>query len=483
MRRLRGTALLFCALPWATACGGDASAGPDAGQPDGSFTDAGQPDGSFADATPDAGEPPTTLCSGSATRYVLEGATGAGTGLTWADAYPDLPASLIRGTTYCVGDGSYAAHTFADAVSGTTPIVIRKATVADHGTAVGWSDGFGDGTASFPSLAFDTSFYTLDGATGGGPGSWTSKHGFTFTSAAGTNVSYVSLFDGMTNFIGRHISCVQTGNTEAFTVGATCFYDAGSLSNSTFEYDHFDNLGALPWLLRTGSGNVFQYNWSGNICGMSVADVNQHCEAIVIHGMSDVHFRWNYLGECPSSGGFVFNAGASDSVRIYGNVFRNGFPIQCNTGTCTNWRVFNNTFATKITGGFLGGDGTKSGALVYDNLTYDASSQQNLAATTHDYNYYSAVATQCTMSPGAHENVCVGCAAGCDSVTATADPFVDETGTTPEALLLAAPIAGQAGTDVCALDACTGEKKYDVDAFGVTRGADKTWDRGAFELP
>ena len=474
------TALLLCALPWATACGSDTpAAGADAGQPDASTPS----DGALTDAAQDSGGPPTTLCSGGTTRYVLAGATGAGTGLTWTDAYPDLPASLTRGTTYCVGDGSYATHTFADAVSGTTPIVIRKATLADHGTGTGWSDAFGDGTASFPSLAFDTSFYTLDGATGGGPGSWTTKHGFTFTSAAGTNISYVSLFDGMTNFIGRHISCTQTGNTEAFPVGATCFYDAGSLSNSTFEYDHFDNLGALPWLLRTGSGNVFQYNWSGNICGQSVADINQHCEAIVVHGMSDVQFRWNYLSECPSSGGFVFNAGTSDSVRIYGNVFRNGFPIQCNTGTCTNWRVFNNTFATKITGGFIGGDGTRSGILVHDNLTYDASSQQNLGATTHDYNYYSAVTTQCTMNPGAHENICVGCAAGCDSVTATADPFVNEAGTTPEALELAAPIAGQAGTDVCALDACTGEKKYDLDAFGVKRGADGTWDRGAYERP
>ena len=232
--RLLGAALFLC-----TACGSDATAGPDAGQPDASTP----ADGAITDATQESGGPPTTLCSGSSARYVLAGATGAGTGLTWADAYADLPASLTRGTTYCVGDGSYAAHTFADAVSGNTAIVIRKATVADHGGDTGWSDAFGDGTASFPSLAFNASFYTLDGATGGGPGSWTTKHGFTFTSAAGTNISYVSLFDGMTNFIGRHISCVQAGNTEAFPVGAVCFYDAGSLSNSTFEYNHFDNLG------------------------------------------------------------------------------------------------------------------------------------------------------------------------------------------------------------------------------------------------
>ncbi|MBI1936260.1 VCBS repeat-containing protein [Candidatus Woesearchaeota archaeon] len=420
------------------------------------------------------GAPPT------ATYYIRSGATGLTCADWGANACNALPATLQRGAIYYIADGSYGSYTFDDPVSGTQTITIKKATVAEHGTSTGWSDSYGDGTAAWGAVTFSTSYWVFDGATGGGHGSWTSGHGFTFSSPAGTNVAYVSLPDGVSNIIVRHSSFTQTGNTEATTIGAHAFYAPGTLSNSLFEYNYFENLGGLPFLFRNGAGNVIQYNWLGNICGQSVADVNQHCEALVLWDMDDVHFRWNYIGESPSSGGFVKNANpTSDSIRIYGNVFRNGFPINCNTGPCTNWRIFNNAFVTGITGP-LGGDGARSGFLVYNNIIRNA----NVASLggTHDYNWYSAVTgTSCSMQSSAHENVNKLYPGNCDTVTETLNPFVNINGATPESLKLANPLSGNPGTDVCALDSCTGNKFYNLDAFGNIRGADGVWDRGAYE--
>jgi hypothetical protein len=55
----------------------------------------------------------------AANQYIKDGATGtyATTGCdTWEDARAcdDLPASLIRGTTYYIADGTYGRHTFQD---------------------------------------------------------------------------------------------------------------------------------------------------------------------------------------------------------------------------------------------------------------------------------------------------------------------------------------------------------------------------------
>src|SRR4030043_1400540 len=79
--------------------------------------------------------------------YVRAGATGANNGSDWNNAFTTLPATLVRGTTYYIADGNYASYTFDDAVSGTTLITVKKATVADHGTETGGVSTYGDGQA------------------------------------------------------------------------------------------------------------------------------------------------------------------------------------------------------------------------------------------------------------------------------------------------------------------------------------------------
>ena len=43
----------------------------------------------------------------AANHYVRAGATGSADGTDWTNAFTDLPATLTRGDTYFVADGTY----------------------------------------------------------------------------------------------------------------------------------------------------------------------------------------------------------------------------------------------------------------------------------------------------------------------------------------------------------------------------------------
>src|SRR5437762_6226040 len=100
----------------------------------------------------------------AASHYVRAGATGAGNGNSWTDAWSALPGTLTRGDTYYIAGGSYNGATFNTPASGTTYITVKKATVADHGTATGWQDSYGTAQAAFSGeFVFLTDYWILDG--------------------------------------------------------------------------------------------------------------------------------------------------------------------------------------------------------------------------------------------------------------------------------------------------------------------------------
>lgn len=114
--------------------------------------------------------------------YVWCGATGAGTGADFNNAYRDLPASLLRGDTYYIAGStacSYGYHAFKDPVNGTSVISIIKATAANSGLVAGWQPGFGSNPAMWltpaktpaNNLSFwyiTSGYYTFDGQYGTG---------------------------------------------------------------------------------------------------------------------------------------------------------------------------------------------------------------------------------------------------------------------------------------------------------------------------
>ena len=111
----------------------------------------------------------------AATHYVRAGANGNGSGSDWANAYSSVPGSLVRGDTYYVAGGSYGSLTLKD--SGTSMITLLHPTASNHGTDTGWNTAYA-GEAIWTDIELSASDYTIDGVTGGGPGSWASGFGF-----------------------------------------------------------------------------------------------------------------------------------------------------------------------------------------------------------------------------------------------------------------------------------------------------------------
>lgn len=107
---------------------------------------------------------PITVC-GNDCVYVRAGARGNGT--TWSNALGALPTRLERGKVYFLAAGTYAGRVLGDAARGSTPITIKKATAADHGTNTGWSAALA-GRATIGALEIRAPHYVIDGGQGRG---------------------------------------------------------------------------------------------------------------------------------------------------------------------------------------------------------------------------------------------------------------------------------------------------------------------------
>ncbi len=118
----------------------------------------------------------------AANRFVRAGAAGANNGTDWTNAYTSLPAALTRGDVYYIADGTYRSYTFDDAASGALVTTVKKATLADHRTATGWDNTYGDGQSVFGQFTFSSPNWLIDGQVGGGPGSWKTGFGFKISS-------------------------------------------------------------------------------------------------------------------------------------------------------------------------------------------------------------------------------------------------------------------------------------------------------------
>jgi hypothetical protein len=420
----------------------------------------------------------------AANHYIRQGATGTGTGNDWTNACTDFSGSCntqTRGDTYYVADGTYACRTFSTAVSGTTPVIIKKAIVSDHGTSTGWSDTFGDGQATFSSsgadcLDFSTNYWTLDGQVGGGPGSWTSGHGFKLQAAINngsgtttllflnnqfgqtrTGITIAHVAAGRTNFNGSNI-CDSPGQCPAIV------YAIG-LTNSSFSYVYFHDTDSFAAMRGVSWDTVtIQYSAFQTINRKEVLACSGNCTNLTV--------RWNYFKDVAGTGHLVATtSGDTDPITnwfIYGNIFYNSssawFLNDCiictNVGhgqSSSNVLIYNNTLVNMY--------GMGSGTFVLENCT-GCQGKNNLFYTTTGYDYgYSTGFTKdfdwCNPSAD-----CANIAAETNDQAGAGNPFTNLSG---EDFTLAANTT--AGANLGA--------PYNVDMFGTTR---TTWTRGALEF-
>jgi hypothetical protein len=401
-------------------------------------------------------------------RYVRAGATGARNGSDWTNAWASLPATLVRGDTYYVADGTYPSLTLDDPESGAQYITIKKATAADHGTSTGWLSSYGDGQAVFSGWSQITrDYYIIDGQ---GRSGWKSGYGFKITAPSSSQTVRLDDTSGAgTSAAGSHYltfryiefdgASYQTGDA---------IYSLGQNSNIKIQYCYFRDYSRTHILSRSWDTVLVEYtHFSRNKSSAAV-----HGESWSDMSSDNVIVRYNYWEDCEGTAVIFTRTGPNSQVtsnwQVYGNVawWSSSYSeegvsafIQFSS-RMQGTKVYNNTI--------YNGPGVYQGIRVFsDGLSVDVQVFNNIwwncrnayhggtvgSGLVADYNFY----YNSPHTAEAHQQVWTG-----------SSIFVN-------------PAAGDFGLLQPTQAGSVLPAPYNVDLNGTTRGADGLWDRGAHE--
>jgi hypothetical protein len=411
-----------------------------------------------------------TDCSATPCYYIRKGASGSGTGADWTNAFPGFPSSLVRGATYFVAGGSYGSVSFNDALSSTKVITIKKATVADHGTAAGWSDSFGTTQAQFGNLAFYKGYYTFDGVTGGGPGSWETGFGFRVQGTWHT----IDFPAAVSNISIRHTDIEGGGRKEASETDLLYLvYPYTNITiSSCFLHDTSRTM-ILSWP-SDGTGLLIEYS------KFARNGVAEHREAWSAGTDKNVTVRYNLFEDIMGTAfiAIVNSTGVAQNWDIHGNAFywtgkytdgiiNTGVIMNRYDGAggsvnvrASNWHIYNNIIANIRGGSFtamFAPEGPLDTYVVENNIWYNNVGPAGAGGTLVDYNWFYA--------NGSNNK------SGLNDIIGSASPFIDAQPWLTGNWSLKAAIPGAALAS-----------PYNKDYLGNDRGADGVFDRGAVEF-
>lgn len=440
----------------------------------------------------------TSSAASAADRYVRAGATGANNGTDWTNAYTSLPASLTRGDTYYVADGTYSSQTFDDPLSGTSLITIKKATVADHGTNTGWDNSYGDGQAVLGStMTFNSSYYVVDGnGTHTVPSDNTNDYGFKISSDTSTNITGIVRIGSEGSTVSQitikytHIYNTTNGSINNGTVSVR-WYPSGSQSYIKLQNCFIENSGKDGLQISTSRYILVERSYIKRLGKLQAESPDYHGQTVqIFYGGDDIIFRWN-VWEANEGQGLIQIAGigsTTDRVRFYGNVVFVDYGKSPSTpGFNTSggifgdaWTynpisdifVYNNTFVN--IGGDYGGvaafpiltPGTN--LYNYNNLFYNCQSTSRPGWTAYGYHASGGGDT----AGGTSEQTGLSSS---NFANYTGNNFNLSSATAAGLRLTAQPWWQDSS------DSFFGQVDSDLDLLGNTRGADGLWDRGAFE--
>jgi len=415
------------------------------------------------------------LSAEAANHCVRSTATGNGSGSDWTNAYTAIPATLVRGDTYYIADGSYGSYLFNTAVSGTLTITIKKATVADHGTATGWSDSYGDGQAvfgnsryiqsywNFAGVVFASGYWIFDGATGAG--SNPTSYGFSFaTDTSGANENYVVISAGQSytfnGMVIKHAAITCSGLSTHSEMGILGDTQANVVS-PLIQYNYIDNCQVNMYThgsYWTVDHNYFGRTWSGSSTSGLHGVPIQNGYALGNTFSNNTITKCTYI--CIEEGG----SGSLGGTKVYNNIFNPNFDtpegIVSGSGgyAAINDTIYGNTIINSTATILLQDSGSSSGSgnIVKNNLFYNSNGGPSTATNIDvGYNAYFLSSGYYASQPGIQ--------------VSSGNPFVNLS-------------SGDYRLAVATATGVTLSSPYNVDILGNARGADGTWDRGAYEF-
>jgi hypothetical protein len=399
---------------------------------------------------------------------VTPSGSGNGLGGDWGNAIAWSSATLARGNTYYLADGTYASKTLSTAVSGATYINIVKATTSSHVTETGWSASMGDGQAEFTApIYFTTSYWVFDGVIGSGTDG--DSYGFKIGTPE-TTLQRRLYFDaplGLSNVQVKHIYFHMPYNLNTSWQGIYTNPTGGRNSTLTVANNYFKN-GVVGILIRNTDDSVFEYNiFDNNISSSS----SWHGTAMSFYYNNHrLTIRYNTFKDICGTADIAY---FGDDTKIYGNIFYHSGSQYSSAGmgvvttssgyNALNLLFYNNTIVNRQSGNsgvmLYEEGGVASTGTAYNNLWY-ACSSVGFRGTTHGYNVFINSPLSSGYSLNANES----------SSPSGGSPFENDFLNGDFSLSSPSVIEG---TTLAA--------DYTTDMFGITRDADGWWDVGAIE--
>jgi hypothetical protein len=444
-------------------------------------------------------------CDGKGNCYVHSGASGNGSGINWANACTkfvgacDTTSYAARGVTFWVAAGSYGNVNLSAPDAGPVVTSIISAIPSSHGPAADWSNNFA-GQALFSGSAISSDYWTIDGQSRGGD--WQSEYTLKFWnqtvkqgqalgigSGGGVGASHIRIqyveIEGTNQEYNSTTPCSAGGycdvgiyvrsRSDDIYVGYSFIHDVGDTQVQANDNTIGNSVGR-SWLFER---NYFSRNHSG------AQTADNHSEAFSVTAQELV-VRYNYFQDIGSSG-VITDASAGRPLvgpwDIYGNVWfwtkGNPFPGVGDGFVCAfgetfsgHLRIYNNTIADvrakdvcSARPFFMIGGGENKGTPeieILNNIFWNDCHVHNGSGPYYnwtvsmDYNsYYGATDAPNDMS--SHR------------VNTPKNPFLDA----PHANFRL-PHHSAPGRPL--------SSPYDRDIDGRLRGADGTWDRGAFQF-
>lgn len=401
----------------------------------------------------------------AATYYCGPSSTGSGTGADFNNRLA-LPVSGggARGNTYVYIEGSYGGVTFSTANSGSTPVTWRKASSADSAVA-GYASTLHDGIAAFGEINPTRQYFIWQGGARTESLGWSSPVGRYQTSATGCSANSLNADDPDNS----SFSDIYFGPTYNESPGSSTI--AGYGQTLYFVYNHqnvtFTRCHIFGWTranyVNGSTGFTFDHcdfgpGWGKECIGMVDANVDsltvKYCR---FYNASQVDPNDGSSGITAEIGGF--GSGTTyNNVKVYGCWFYSS--VSGGRNSC-------------IALGGLSKSGAASGCLVYNNTFVLAESSyyshiQLVGSGNSAYNnlsYQSGGGMSVTVSGGTTGN----------NIESASDPFVNS-GSRNYRI-----ISTTGGTYPRNAGSSTPGSSYNTDPDGSTRGADGTWDVGAYE--
>lgn len=404
-------------------------------------------------------------------RYVGPTPLGNGQGMDWSNRAAWGSVAFQRGMTYYLMSGTYSGDKiFNTAALGSTLITLKKATIADHGEDIsgGWNAStMGSGQAVFTGAWYMFSnYWVFDGAERD-ENNWFdgTKYGFRIANNTGSQIIFYDFNLGApaaarSSLTFRYIHCDASVSVPVAAVRWNSIdtdpYNSAVFSTGLTFSRMFINGSCNHWMIRGSTGTVIEYSAASNATG----NENNHGEIVNLYYTANNtvirhnHFKNNYVG---GGGTALIACTFTSGHQIYGNLFENwdsgDGAIGFIGGDMSNTKIYNNTFVKCTTGGGIQAS-AGSGNEIRNNLWVGVSSPSiNVGAGA-------------TITHNAFSN-----ASGSGTSAQTSVPtsiFVNYAG--GDYRLASATQAG-----------FTLASPYNVDRLGNTRGADGTWDRGAYE--